>query len=97
MVLTILINTQPLEQLDTTTAQENKVTITLIAVVVLFLICQTPAAVQLVYTMNNDTHTNLDIGEFSSTIPKLFLKLQKSLFLYKILDEELNFSSLLKS
>lgn len=53
-------------QLDTTTAQENKVTITLIAVVVLFLICQTPAAVQLVYTMNNDTHTNLDIGEFIS-------------------------------
>lgn len=59
----IVINTVKSSQLDTTTTQENKVTITLIAVVVLFLICQTPAAVQLVYTMNNDTHTNLDIGE----------------------------------
>lgn len=30
-------------------AQENKITIILIAVVVLFLICQTPTAINLIY------------------------------------------------
>ncbi|XP_059620905.1 motilin receptor [Phlebotomus argentipes] len=35
---------------DTSTSQENKVTVTLIAVVLLFLICQTPTAIFLIYT-----------------------------------------------
>ncbi|GAB0096745.1 hypothetical protein DMENIID0001_123080 [Sergentomyia squamirostris] len=34
---------------DTNTSQENKVTVTLIAVVLLFLICQTPTAIFLIY------------------------------------------------
>lgn len=36
-------------QSNVPTAQENKITITLIAVVVLFLICQTPTAIHLIY------------------------------------------------
>ncbi|XP_055679333.1 motilin receptor isoform X2 [Lutzomyia longipalpis] len=43
---------------DTSTSQENKVTVTLIAVVLLFLVCQTPTAIFLIYTSwapeNND-------------------------------------------
>ncbi|KAG4078355.1 hypothetical protein HA402_013065 [Bradysia odoriphaga] len=49
-------------QSDRSTAQENKVTVTLIAVVVLFLVCQTPGAIQLIYSMNNETHSNLTRG-----------------------------------
>lgn len=37
-------------QADASSAQENKVTVTLIAVVILFLVCQTPAATQLIYS-----------------------------------------------
>lgn len=36
---------------DASTAQENKITITLIAVVLLFLVCQSPSAIQLIYMM----------------------------------------------
>lgn len=50
-------------QADTSTAQENKVTVTLIAVVILFLVCQTPNAIQLIYTMNVTEHSNMGRGE----------------------------------
>ncbi|XP_037039195.1 uncharacterized protein LOC119076515 isoform X2 [Bradysia coprophila] len=49
-------------QSDRSTAQENKVTVTLIAVVVLFLVCQTPGAIQLIYSMKNEKHSNLTRG-----------------------------------
>lgn len=48
----------------TPSAQENKVTITLIAVVVLFLLCQTPSALQLVFTMKTKEYTNMDKGMY---------------------------------
>lgn len=51
-------------QADASTAQENKVTVTLIAVVILFLVCQTPSAIQLIYTMNATEHTNMTRGNW---------------------------------
>ncbi|KAJ6636832.1 Sex peptide receptor, partial [Pseudolycoriella hygida] len=47
-------------QSDRSTAQENKVTVTLIAVVVLFLVCQTPSAIQLIYSMRTKEYSNVD-------------------------------------
>lgn len=41
-------------QQQSDSAQENKVTITLIAVVILFLLCQTPSAIQLLWTIDYD-------------------------------------------
>lgn len=50
-------------------SQENKITITLIAVVILFLICQTPNALQLLRIMDLDHHRNRDLSEnYSSNI-----------------------------
>lgn len=48
------------------TSQENKVTITLIAVVILFFVCQTPNALQLLNIIHLDTeyHTNRTKGMF---------------------------------
>lgn len=56
-------------QADTSTAQENKVTVTLIAVVILFLVCQTPNAIQLIYTMNVTEHSNMGRGERDWSVP----------------------------
>lgn len=36
----------------------------MIAVVILFLVCQTPSAIQLIYTMNATEHTNMTRGEY---------------------------------
>ncbi|PSN56815.1 hypothetical protein C0J52_02671 [Blattella germanica] len=39
------------EQCDSVQTQENKITITLIAVVILFMVCQIPAAITLIYNL----------------------------------------------
>lgn len=51
--------------LQTDSSQETKVTITLIAVVILFLICQTPNALQLLRIMDLKHHRNRDLGDFT--------------------------------
>ncbi|XP_055294798.1 neuropeptides capa receptor-like isoform X2 [Sitodiplosis mosellana] len=43
------------------TSQENKVTITLIAVVILFFMCQTPNALQLLHIIHLNYHSNRDL------------------------------------
>lgn len=51
-------------QADASSAQENKVTVTLIAVVILFLVCQTPAATQLIYSkIVDERRSNWALGE----------------------------------
>lgn len=57
-------------QSDRSTAQENKVTVTLIAVVVLFLVCQTPSAIQLIYLMSANEYSNVDRGNYRYLNPK---------------------------
>lgn len=46
-------------------SQENKVTITLIAVVILFFVCQTPNALQLLHIIHLNYHSNQDLGMFN--------------------------------
>lgn len=59
-------------QQQSDSAQENKVTITLIAVVILFLVCQTPSAIQLLWTIDYDKgdhkSPNLILGKSSISI-----------------------------
>lgn len=47
-------------------------TITLIAVVILFLVCQTPNALQMLRIMDLDSHRNRDLGK---EIKKIKLKI----------------------
>lgn len=53
-------NNRPFQQADRT--QENKVTITLIAVVILFLVCQTPNTLQMLNIMHQSQHKNKQRG-----------------------------------
>lgn len=57
----------PAFQAQSDSAQENKVTITLIAVVILFLVCQSPSAIQLLVTIKYDKSDhqppNLTLGK----------------------------------
>lgn len=67
----LTLNAVPL-QAQSDSAQENKVTITLIAVVILFLLCQTPSAIQLLWTIDYDKGDhkppNLILGKFTKRI-----------------------------
>lgn len=49
-------------QTDSTMSQENKVTITLIAVVILFIVCQTPYAYMLLTSTDDVRPSNLTLG-----------------------------------
>lgn len=46
------------EQSDSIQTQENKITITLIAVVILFMVCQIPTAITLIYNLFHQPPTN---------------------------------------
>jgi hypothetical protein len=46
------------EQSDNNQTQENKITITLIAVVILFMVCQIPTAITLIYNLFHQPPTN---------------------------------------
>jgi hypothetical protein len=46
------------EQSDNIQTQENKITITLIAVVILFMVCQIPTAITLIYNLFHQPPTN---------------------------------------
>lgn len=77
--------------LQTDSSQETKVTITLIAVVILFLICQTPNALQLLRIMDLKHHRNRDLGDFThyATFSVLnywifFLALPLSVFFFRL-------------
>jgi hypothetical protein len=48
------------EQSDITQTQENKITITLIAVVILFMVCQIPPAILLIYDLFHQKPESLD-------------------------------------
>lgn len=50
------------------TTQENKITTILISVVLLFLFCQTPAAIMLIYSLipGMDHGSNMVLGEYNS-------------------------------
>lgn len=68
-------------QQQSDSSQENKVTITLIAVVILFLLCQTPSAIQLLWTIDYDKgdhkSPNLILG-------KLWIKKKKKILSIKL-------------
>lgn len=49
-------------------SQENKVTITLIAVVILFFVCQTPNALQLLHIIRLNYHSRRNRGEFVKNV-----------------------------
>lgn len=65
-------------------AQENKITIILIAVVVLFLICQTPSAVNLLYVSWFDAPTDAESQNLQKGKPRLFV-IDIILFLFTII------------
>lgn len=66
-----------LSQQQSDSAQENKVTITLIAVVILFLVCQTPSAIQLLWTIDYDKgdhkSPNLILGKSIELFVRFYL------------------------